>query len=178
MDTKLIGDIKSIRFSPKVDEKLTQLSLKLGRTKKELFAQMVDYFYRTNKDPVDLNDEMLKKEISIGIFKILSFGKQQETDLLVPLFDSILNVETSTGILQKSSDYSMKQNKDIHDVLSQMQNEIAVLRTNIHDKKHLVVKFKRILDGYISERESLTWTASSSSKEEIRQKAFDSLFNL
>lgn len=170
--------IKSLRFSTKIDEKLTQLSLKLGRTKKALFAQMVDYFYRTKKDPIDLNDEMLKKEISIGISKILSFGKQQEIDILVPLFDIIVNLETSSGILQKNYDYTLKQNKDLNQTLNQMQNEISLLKTNFYDKKHLILKFKGILEAYIHQRESISWTASSTSKDEIQKKAFDSLFNL
>jgi len=62
---------KSVRFPEAVDERLTLLARKLGRTKRELFMQMVDYFYKSKKDPADLNDEVLKKELSSGISRIL-----------------------------------------------------------------------------------------------------------
>src|SRR5690606_31253613 len=62
---------KSVRFTEAVDGRLTLLARKLGRTKRELFMQMVDYFYKSKKDPADLNDEVLKKELSNGINRIL-----------------------------------------------------------------------------------------------------------
>jgi hypothetical protein len=46
---------------------------------------MVDYFYRSKKDPADTGDEMLKKELSAGINRILSFIRQQEKDFLLPV---------------------------------------------------------------------------------------------
>lgn len=55
---------KTIRFSLSTDTKLTKLSTKLGRDKLEVFNQMVDYFYRTGKDPKDFNDELLKKALA------------------------------------------------------------------------------------------------------------------
>jgi predicted DNA-binding protein len=57
---------KSVRFPEAVDERLTLLARKLGRTKREVVMQMVDYFYKSKKDPADLNDEVLKKEIFFG----------------------------------------------------------------------------------------------------------------
>jgi len=60
------------------------LAGKLGHTKCLLFTQKVDYFHNSKKDPSDLNDELLKKELSSGINWILSFIRKQESDLLVP----------------------------------------------------------------------------------------------
>lgn len=80
---------KSVRFPEAVDERLTLLSRKLGRTKRELFMQMVDYFYKSKKDPADLNDEVLKKELSSGISRILSFIRKQEGDMLVPMYSAM-----------------------------------------------------------------------------------------
>ncbi|WP_286421095.1 BfmA/BtgA family mobilization protein [Myroides odoratimimus] len=69
-------DTSSIRFSKPVNEKLEKLALGFKRSKKELFTQMVDYFYRSKKDPSDFRDEVLKKELSIKFYvfiKIVSY---------------------------------------------------------------------------------------------------------
>jgi hypothetical protein len=49
-------NVRSVRYPLLVDQKFEKLALKLGRTKRQLFIQMVDYFYKSKKDPVDLND--------------------------------------------------------------------------------------------------------------------------
>jgi len=51
-------------------------SLKLGRPKKLVVIQMVNYFYGTKKDPIDFNDELLKKELVNGVSRIISFFKK------------------------------------------------------------------------------------------------------
>jgi len=76
---------KSVRFGGDTDLKFSKLSEKLGRSKQELFGQMVDYFYKSQKDPGDLNDEMLKKELGQGINRIISFIKTQEKEALTPI---------------------------------------------------------------------------------------------
>ena len=76
---------KSVRFGGDTDLKFSKLSEKLGRSKQELFGQMVDYFYKSQKDPGDLNDELLKKELGQGINRIISFIKTQERDTLTPM---------------------------------------------------------------------------------------------
>ena len=76
---------KSVRFNPNTDLKFSKLSEKLGRSKQELFGQMVDYFYKSKKDPGDLNDELLKKELGQGINRIISFIKTQEKEALTPI---------------------------------------------------------------------------------------------
>ena len=76
---------KSVRFSTDTDLKFSKLAEKLGRSKQELFGQMVDYFYKSKKDPADLNDELLKKELGQGINRIISFIKTQEKEALSPM---------------------------------------------------------------------------------------------
>ena len=76
---------KSVRFGGDVVLKFSKLSEKLGRSKQELFGQMVDYFYKSQKDPGDLNDELLKKELGQGINRIISFIKTQEKEALTPI---------------------------------------------------------------------------------------------
>ena len=178
MTVKISCDIKSIRFSSKVDDKLIFLSRKYGRSKKELFAQMVDYFYRTKKDPIDINDEMLKKEITSGISKIISFYKQQENDLLIPQFETVNNLEVTINTL-------IENQEQTQDKLSQILGENQSISINLNrfqkkvqDKIELKSKFRNILDTYISSRDSLGWNASAKSKDEIKRIAVDSLFDL
>ncbi len=51
---------KTVRFTEGTNDKFSKLALKLGRDKRIVFEQMVDYFYKSKKDPADLNDDLLK----------------------------------------------------------------------------------------------------------------------
>ena len=68
-------NVKSVRYPEVTDQKFEKIALKLGRTKRQVFIQMVDYFYKSKKDPMDLNDELLKNTLLknhqqyIGIIK-------------------------------------------------------------------------------------------------------------
>jgi hypothetical protein len=84
---------KSVRFDSDTDLKFSKLSDKLGRSKQELFGQMVDYFYKSKKDPVDLNDELLKKELGQGINRIISFIKTQEKEALTPMIADLAQLQ-------------------------------------------------------------------------------------
>ncbi|GAC1307544.1 MAG: hypothetical protein NVSMB24_19590 [Mucilaginibacter sp.] len=53
-------NIKTIRFPVKTDEKLQTIANKSGLTKLDFFIYMVNYFYKSKKDPIDVNDELLK----------------------------------------------------------------------------------------------------------------------
>lgn len=171
-------DVKSIRFSIKVDEKMNQLSLKLGRSKKELFAQMVDYFYRTKKDPIDLNDEMLKKEITSGISKIISFYRQQENDLLIPQFETVNNLDITINTLIENHEQTLEKLKQISNENQSISININQIQKRIQDKKELKSRFRIILESYISSRDSLGWNASAKSRDEIKRIALNSLFDL
>src|SRR5699024_11045779 len=103
--TRIDPNSKSVRFPKEVDDRLSLLARKLGRTKREIVMQMVDYFYKSKKDPSDLNDEVLKKELSSGINRILSFIRKQENDLLAPMYsalDQLMDTEGQYGTLYRS----------------------------------------------------------------------------
>lgn len=91
---------KSVRFGGDTDLKFSKLSEKLGRSKQELFGQMVDYFHKSQKDPGDLNDELLKKELGQGINRIISFIKTQEKEALTPLLADQRELTRSLAKLQ------------------------------------------------------------------------------
>jgi hypothetical protein len=95
---------KSVRFDSDTDLKFSKLSEKLGRSKQELFGQMVDYFYKSQKDPGDLNDELLKRELGQGINRIISFIKTQEKEALTPIMADQREVQRSLSFLIKQFD--------------------------------------------------------------------------
>lgn len=176
---------KSVRFPREVDERLTKLALKLGRTKRMLVTQMVDYFYKSKKDPSDLNDEMLKKELSTGINRIISFIRRQENDLLAPAYSDTVKV-LKILTMQKMA---IMEIKDVqsgtpkkHLEYIQWFTAIASVLKKMHeaheDKKTLKKKFGEILEYYIGQRESLGWPVSQAKKDELASHCRRSLNNL
>lgn len=95
---------KSVRFDSDTDLKFSKLSEKLGRSKQELFGQMVDYFYKSKKDPADLNDELLKKELGQGINRIISFIKTQEKEALSPMLADLAQLQRT--LIQLNGQYA------------------------------------------------------------------------
>ncbi|PJR03570.1 BfmA/BtgA family mobilization protein [Avrilella dinanensis] len=178
-------DTNSIRYPKETDEKIEKLAKSFRRSKKELFCQMVDYFYRSKKDPADPDDEILKRELSSGVNRILSFIRQQEKDFLLPLF-------TDSGILKKAS---LKQKELLegigrHLLIESEQTAVLTKRSEqvINGLKHLISKqkekellkeqFGRLLDYYITQREDMGWTTSNVKKEELIVHVKQSLKNL
>jgi len=170
-------NVKSVRFSKEVDSKLVIVARKLGRTKRDIIAHMIDYFYRSKKDPSDLNDEMLKKELSSGISRILSFIRKQEDDLLLPIFrmsdehsnlikleitlsNKIIANQTKLGNLSLEHKKSLIEQRNILDQLSQQ----------LSNKQALKLLFKDLLEYYIKERESLGWQVSTQKREELAKR--------
>ena len=166
---------KSIRFSIAVDEKFQKLAGKLGRSKMLLLEQMVDYFYRTKKDPMDLNDEMLKNSILKNAQNQIAFLKTQEKIFLFPLNEKIGEVLEQQGeILEVLDEQVLQANQlqgeehkkqlqhlsDIYHLLKTMNNRMDV-------KAHLKHKFLYILDNYINMREKISGFLSGKEKEEL-----------
>ena len=40
-------NVRSVRYPLSTDQKFEKIALKLGRTKRQVFIQMVDYFYKS-----------------------------------------------------------------------------------------------------------------------------------
>lgn len=178
-------NIKSIRYPVTIDEKLDKLTLKFGRTKILFFTQMIDYFYKSKKDPSDLNDEVLKKEIASGINRIISFLRTQEKEFLLPGFTDTSQLLKITGnhtkYLNDINGYLPKaelQGKEILNHIALLDKAIAKTQMNLNDKAGLKNQFKKILDYYINHRETLGWTASNAKKEELQSHVRQSLQNL
>lgn len=178
-------NIKSVRYPKVTDEKLEKISLKLGRPKKLVVIQMVDYFYRSKKDPIDLNDELLKKELANGINRVLSFVKRQESDFLLPIFTdtaglTIISKEHTTyfkAIGQYLAN-NEENTKELAKRILLLDQSIAKTQKYLDEKSVLKLRFKKILEYYINQRESLGWPVSNAKKEELQVQVRQSLENI
>lgn len=176
---------KSVRYPKEVDERLSLLARKLGRTKRELVIQMVDYFYKSKKDPADLHDEMLKKELSSGISRILSFIRKQEGDLLVPIYSMASELSTLAklqGTVTKAiAEAQLKGNTAVGESVSHLKlldSDLKRLIVALAEKDKLKSGFRKILEHYIAQRETLGWPVSAAKKEELAKQVRQALENL
>lgn len=166
---------KSIRFSIVVDEKFQKLAIKLGRSKMLLLEQMVDYFYRTKKDPIDLNDEMLKNSILKNAQNQIAFLKTQEKIFLFPLNEKIGEVLEQQAeilealdeqVLQANQVQGEEHNKQLQH-LADIRQMLTNLNTRMEGKADLKHRFLYILNNYITMREKITGFLSGKEKEEL-----------
>ncbi|MDN3551016.1 BfmA/BtgA family mobilization protein [Mucilaginibacter aquaedulcis] len=168
-------NVRSVRYPIVVDQKFEKIALKLGRTKRQVFIQMVDYFYKSKKDPMDLNDELLKNALMKNHQQYIGFIKAQETMLLIPLKTEMDRVSQSQGkIIDRFNSEVLKHNVD---VLNNLQNHAkafgevarvmdAILKV-MKSKETLKEQFLFILDGYIRSREAFGMMTSGREKDEL-----------
>lgn len=166
---------KSVRFNRITAEKFEKVALRLGRGKRLVFLQMVDYFYRSKKDPLDVNDEVLKNTLIKNHKDYIGFIKTQETDLLIP---SKLELDRLVSSHKKLLDYFnahvINQNKEILDKqnfqikkFSRLDDLMSYILKQYDDKEKLKDKFIYILEAYFKSRESFSLMTSAKEKEQL-----------
>ena len=178
--------IKTLRFSISVDEKLQKVALKSGLTKLDFFIAMVDYFYKSKKDPRDLNDELLKKELNKKTDNIIGFIRTQEDELLRPIKKDSERVIVAQGkIIDFFNENIIKYNDEQKVALqTQSTNIIKIaeflqkLDTAQYDKKALKAKFSNILEYYIKNREQISGFIKQAEKDELISHARQQVKNL
>lgn len=165
---------KSIRFSDQADDRLSKVALKLKRTKRQVVTEMVDYFYRSRKDPSDLSDEMLKKDLSRGIDRIVSFIRTQEEQLLIPVHGMLQDtLKSMVGIKASLKTVDARQTDLVKIVLEQgkilvnQDLQLKAMFEGLAKKERLKSDFRRIMEDYFVAREALGWPASQAKKEEL-----------
>lgn len=128
---------KSVRFGGDTDLKFSKLSEKLGRSKQELFGQMVDYFYKSQKDPGDLNDELLKKELGQGINRIIAFIKTQEKEALTPMLADQRELQHSLTFLTRQFNgfFNVDRENYIHGFYLESQQKWATESADLLKKQ-------------------------------------------
>ncbi|PWS32655.1 BfmA/BtgA family mobilization protein [Pedobacter paludis] len=174
-------NIRSVRFSVALDEKFEKIARKLGRTKRLLFAQMVDYFYKTKKDPTDLNDDLLKNTLVKNHQQYIGFIRAQENMLLVPIKVEVDKVSRSQrDIIERFNSEILKHNALVLSgqkshvlAMAEMEKSVALLVKKTKDADVLKAQFLFLLEEYISARESLGMRASAKDRQELGNKFKD-----
>ncbi len=170
--------LRTVKYSVSDDVKFEKIALKLGRSKRLVFSQMLDYFYRSKKDPTDLNDELLKNTILKGQKEYIGFIKTQETELLIPIKrDSARMLEAMRKIVDSFNARVMKQNDDVlANQLAQakklltLNDVIVTIEMKIITKERLKKNFMLIMNSYIRERERMGMMTSGKEKEELAEQ--------
>jgi hypothetical protein len=168
-------NVRSVRYPVTVDQKFEKIALKLGRTKRQVFIQMVDYFYKSKKDPLDLNDELLKNALMKNHQQYIGFIKSQENILLIPMKTEMDRVSVSQGkIIDRFNSEVLKHNVDMinkQNVHDQKLNAVGVMMDTIQkglkSKEALKAQFLFILDSYIKSRDAFGMMTSGREKEEL-----------
>jgi hypothetical protein len=177
---------KTIRFSEKTDHKLQAVANKCGLSKLDLFTYMVDYFYKTKKDPRDLNDDLLKNAINRKTDNIVAFIKTQEQDLLIPIkkdgerlgasqkqiVDSFNKHIVAHNELQKKSYDSQIT------AIGQIADYLNKLDTAHLEKIKLKKRFSGILEHYMTEREKMNMLSKQADKDELMRFTREQVNNL
>lgn len=161
---------KSLRFPVSTHEKLIKLCDKLGRNQVELFIAMVDYFYRTKKDPADVNDEVLKNALAKNHDTYIRFIRSQEDNLLIPMKENMDRMITNQReIVRYFNEQVLNANKSI---LQNQQVQAATtekLLKTTESKDKLKIKFLFILNQYIRQREEIG-SFKGREKEELMEQ--------
>jgi hypothetical protein len=178
--------IKTLRFSISVDEKLQKVALKSGLTKLDFFIAMVDYFFKSKKDPRDLNDEVLKKEINKKTDNIIGFIKTQEEELLRPMKKDGERMIAAQGKIIAFFNENIIRYNDEQKAASKTQSSnigkiaeyLQKLDTAQHDKKILKAKFSELLEYYIKSREQISGFSKQAEKDELTSHVRQQVKNL
>ena len=167
--------LRTVKYAASDAIKFEKIALKLGRSKRLVFSQMVDYFYRSKKDPIDLNDELLKNTILKGQKTYVEFIKTQEAELLIPIKRDIANVlEIQEELWECFNVQVLKHNEQLLQG-QQVQaiklgafNEIfKSIEGKVVEKERMKSRFLYILNAYIKSRDALGLMSSSREKEEL-----------
>ncbi|MNW97865.1 hypothetical protein D3C86_273180 [compost metagenome] len=171
--------LRTVKYSISDDIKFEKIAVKLGRSKRQLLSQMIDYFYRSKKDPTDLNDELLKNTILKGQKDYIGFIRAQETELLIPIKrDATSIVELLKRIASSFDSQVIKYNEQVllnqsnqGKGLSSVYQTLGNIEKKIEAKASLKQKSMSILNRYIRDRESLGLMSSAREKEELAKQA-------
>ncbi len=177
---------KSIRFPLSVHQHLQKLALKHGRSQVQFFTQMVDYFYRTKKDPQDVNDDVLKNTLADNHKTYIKFIRAQENNLLIPIKTDVERmIESQLKVLKAFNEQVIKANDAL---LSKQETQIKkftetdrvlkVITDKLETKEKLKAKFMYILNNYVKARNQFTMITSGNEKEELIREARQQVANL
>lgn len=181
---------KTVRFTEDTNTKFSKLALKIGRDKRVVFEQMVDYFYKSKKDPLDLNDELLKNTLLKQHLQYIGFIKTQENELLIPTKREVERMVTALRkVLEAFNNDVLRQNEAQLKVIQVIANNqdtqvkkfaqtdqfMRDVVARMDTKEQLKTKFLYILDNYSKIRETFGITTPAVKKTELMQTTINQI---
>ena len=179
-------NIKTIRFPITADSRLQKMADKCGLTRIDFFIAMVDYFYKSKKDPRDTNDELLKKELVKRSDTTIGFIRTMEEELLRPLkkdTEKINEVQKkivnyfNEHIISHNSEQKTEYDRQINS-LNRTQEFIKRIDWAQVQKQFLKDKFSKILEYYIKAREPMGVMTKQVEKDNLIKNVRQQLENL
>ncbi|TCC89053.1 hypothetical protein EZ428_15205 [Pedobacter frigiditerrae] len=175
-------NVNTVKYPALLDIKFIKVASSLGMTKRELFVKMVEYFYRTKKDPSDINDDLLKSSFAKSHKTYTSFIKTQEQLLLIPMKEAMDKmISNQKDIVKYFNEQVVNANKSI--LKNQLEQKAKLQETEnllikvIEGKEKLKVNFLQILNSYIRNREELG-SFKTREKEELVESVRKQISNL
>jgi len=177
--TKDNDNKRTVKYSVATDIKLQKLADGAGCSKREYFMLMVEYFYRTKKDPKDISDEQLKRTLSKNHDTYIRFIRAQEEKILIPLkveFDRM--VASQIKIIDSFNSQVLKANRDIlsgqQSQTMQTEKALRLITEKLDTKEGLKQKFLYVLDYFYK----TSFNASIREKETLLQEAISHISKL
>jgi len=167
--------VNTVKYPASLDEKFGRIAIALGLSKRMLLVKMVEYFYRTKKDPGDLNDEQLKTTLTKNHKAYTGFIKAQENLLLIPMKENMDRmIANQKDIVKYFNEQVLGTNKSI---INKLKNTENLLIKVLSDKEELKIRFLQILNYYIKQREELG-AFKTREKEELAETVRNQIKNL
>lgn len=171
--------LRTIKYNTQTAVKMDRIAQKLGRPNRLVFAQMVDYFFRSKKDPLDINDELLKNTLLKQHKDYLGFIKTQENDLLIPIkrevdrmTDSQREINNLLRELEKKNVTMVNGQRELvsagKNYSSKLSNTDEILKNilvKLSTSEQLKKQFHYILGTYIKSRDAFGMMTSAREKE-------------
>lgn len=166
--------LRSIKYSEAEGKKLDTIAVKLGRSRRQVFLQMIDYFHRTKKDPMDINDEILKNTLLKQHREHIGFVKTQESDLLIPTKREVDRLVESQKKVIHGFNGLLKQNEIIpqlmdrqNQYLHQLEIHYKSIIVQLSDKEKLKHLFLNIFNNYAIARDNISGLGSRKDREQL-----------
>ncbi|MGJ1415921.1 BfmA/BtgA family mobilization protein [Sphingobacterium multivorum] len=176
--------LRTIKYDIQTAQKMEKIALKLGRPQRLVFAQMVDYFHRSKKDPKDVNDELLKNTLLKQHRDYIGFIRTQENDILIPIKREVDRMIRNQKTINEFFNGLQKYNKVVleaqgemlegqkkhTEVIRQVVGSLNDISAKMESRESLKEKFRYILENYIRTREGFGMMTPAKEKEDLARK--------
>ncbi|NTE05143.1 hypothetical protein G6M26_51150 [Agrobacterium tumefaciens] len=173
--------LRTIKYNALTAVKMDKIAQKLGRPNRLVFSQMVDYFFRSKKDPLDLNDELLKTTLLKQHKAHISFIKTQENELLIPIkreVDRMTGNQLDINNLLRELDKKnitlvngqgeiLSAEKNYSSRLSNTDEVLKSILAKLSTREQLKKQFLYLLGTYIKSRDAFGMMTPAKEKEEL-----------